>query len=143
MPRSPDEQPEPTKQRLSWLTCDYGSPAVRRLAVALLSFVIFASLASVIYLLARPEPPNPYRQAAELDALIHRDPRFAELTAQCAYPGVVVFVTGQLPDDAKSDLERFVREQAPHPDTPIRYFLTDAEFNQAAPTQEPKARNQR
>jgi hypothetical protein len=118
----------PTKQRFSWLTRDRSSPSARFLAIALLSFVTFACLVSIVYLLARPEPLNPYQQAAELDALIHRDPRFAEVTAQASYPGVIVLVTGQLSDDTRSDLERFVREHAPHLDTPIRYFPTDAEL---------------
>ena len=107
---------------------------IRRFALAFLFAVTLGSGTFIAYRFTRPEPPNPYAQAAELDAVIHQDPRFAEVHAECAYPSVVVFVTGQLSDEAHSDLEQLVRQHAPRPDTPIRNLLTEPELNHSTQT---------
>ncbi len=70
-----------------------------------------------------PEPPNFYRVAGELNDLIHRDPRFAEVGALCmAGKSVIVVAPDDLPPETKADLERFVRETAKIPKEGVRYL---------------------
>jgi hypothetical protein len=96
----------------------------RSLAAVLLATVAAAATWLCFHFFTSPAPqPNAYGQAAELDALLHRDSRFSEVSALCAAgASIIVIAPDTLPPKAKSDLEHFVHRHAAIPNTPVRYI---------------------
>ena len=105
-----------------------------RWSLVALSTIIVAVAGWLLLEWMFPEPPNMYRAAAELNDLIHRDPRFAEVGALCmAGKSVIVIAPDDLPPETKADLERFVRETGKIPKEGVRYLPMPPEHAAASP----------
>jgi len=99
----------------------------RWIPVVIVAVVGAALIGFCLWLFPYPtEPPEAYGQAADLNALLHRDPRFSEASAACAGGrSVFVLAPDSLSPQIKLQLEDFVRQHAKSPNTPVRYIPSE------------------